>query len=205
MRKATLAGLGAVLIALAVPSGASWAAPLDGVESAFADSARDRAIRRAFDDVLDREPTSSELRRYRDLMEDEGWSEKDVRDDLRRRESRSGDRDTRDVERVIRRAYQDILDREPDRDGMRLYRSRMIDDGWSEKEVRDALRKSPEYRTVTRENAQETVRKAYQAVLGRAPDAGSSGYVNKVMRERWTQADVERELRKSPEYRNKSR
>jgi hypothetical protein len=88
---------------------------------------------------------------------------------------------------------------------MRLYRSRMIDDGWSEKDVRDALRKSPEYRTVTRENAQETVRKAYLSVLGREPDAGSSGYVNKVMRERWSQADVERELRKSPEYRNKSR
>jgi hypothetical protein len=204
MRKGTPAWLVAVLIALAVPAGAS-PGPADGLESAFADSARDRAIRRAFDDVLDREPTSSELRRYRDLMEDEGWSEKDVRDDLRRRESRSGDRDTRDVERVIRRAYQDILDREPDRDGMRLYRSRMIDDGWSEKDVRDALRKSPEYRTVTRENAQETVRKAYLSVLGREPDAGSSGYVNKVMRERWSQADVERELRKSPEYRNKSR
>ena len=204
MRKGTPVWLVAALVALAVPAAAN-PGPADGVESAFADSARDKAIRRAFDDVLDREPTSSELRRYRDLMEDEGWSEKDVRDDLRRRESRSSDRDTRDVERVIRRAYQDILDREPDRDGMRLYRSRMIDDGWSEKDVRDALRKSPEYRTVTRENAQETVRKAYLSVLGREPDAASSGYVNKVMRERWSQADVERELRKSPEYKNRSR
>ena len=45
----------------------------------------DRAIERAFDEVLDREPTERELRRYRFLMEEEYWTERDVREDLRER------------------------------------------------------------------------------------------------------------------------
>ena len=109
-----------------------------------------------------------------------------------------------DADRIVRRAYQDILDREPDEAGLRQYRSRIIDDGWSEAQVREALRKSPEYRqksTMTRQKAQEIVRRAYLAVLKREPDAGSRGYVDRVLREKWTQSDVERELRKSPEYR----
>jgi len=51
--------------------------------------------------------------------------------------------------------------------------------------------------------AQEIVRQAYQNVLHREPDAGANGYVNNVMSRRMTQADVERELRKSSEYRQR--
>jgi hypothetical protein len=112
----------------------------------------------------------------------------------------------RNPDRIIRRAYQDILDREPDRAGLRLYRSRMIDDEWTEAQVRDALRNSPEYREksrMTRAKAMEIVRQAYLAVLKREPDPGSRGYVDKVLTKKWTQQDVERELRKSPEYRKK--
>jgi hypothetical protein len=111
-------------------------------------------------------------------------------------------------EAIVRRAYQDILERDPDPVGMRAYRSHIIDDGWTEQQVRDALRRSPEYRernTMTRARAEEIVRSAYLAVLNREPDAGSVGYVNKIMRERWTQADIERELRRSAEYRNHTR
>jgi len=111
-----------------------------------------------------------------------------------------------DPDRIVRRAYQDILRREPDQQGLRLYRSHMIDDGWSEQQVREALRSSPEYRemtTMTPAKAQEIVRRAYLAVLKREPDAGSQGYVNRVFHDHWTQADVERELRKAPEYRNR--
>jgi len=109
----------------------------------------------------------------------------------------------RQSDRIVRRAYQDILEREPDQAGLRQYRSRIIDDGWSEARVRDALRKSPEYRqknTMTRQRAQDIVRRAYLSVLKREPDAGSRGYVDRVLRDKWTQSDVERELRKSPEY-----
>ena len=91
---------------------------------------------------------------------------------------------------------------------MRTYRSHIIDDNWSEAQVRDALRNSAEFReksTMTYAKAQDIVRRAYNAVLRREPDSGSQGFVDKVMRDHWSQQDVERELRKSPEYRNKGR
>jgi hypothetical protein len=111
-----------------------------------------------------------------------------------------------DADRIIRRAYQDILHRDPDEGGYRQYRSRVQRDGWTEDDVRNSLRSSPEYRelsTMTPAKAQEVVRRAYESVLRREPDPGAQGYVNRVMRDHWTQADVERELRNSPEYRNR--
>jgi len=113
-----------------------------------------------------------------------------------------------DADRIVRRAYDDILHRTPDSDGLRLYRSRIIDDGWSEQDVREALRKSPEYRelnTMTREKAEDIVAAAYHSVLHREPDGGSRGYVDKVMRDHWTEADVARELRNSSEYKTQNR
>jgi len=50
-----------------------------------------------------------------------------------------------------------------------------------------------------------TEHRAYLSVLGRGPDSGSRGYVDKVLHDKWTQHDVERELQKSPEYRNRNR
>jgi hypothetical protein len=113
-----------------------------------------------------------------------------------------------DADQIVRRAYQDVLEREPDQQGLRTYRSRILDEGWTERQVRDSLRASPEYRektTMTYPKAQEVVRRAYLAVLRREPDAASGTYVNKVLRDKWTQADVERELRNSAEYRNRPR
>jgi hypothetical protein len=49
--------------------------------------------------------------------------------------------------------------------------------------------------------AEEVVRRAYLEVLRREPDAASRGYVDRVMRDNWSQNDVERELRRSSEYR----
>ena len=86
----------------------------------------------------------------------------------RRGAGRGRGRGQGNVEQVIRRAYQDILQRDPDQSGMRTYRSRMIDDGWTEQDVRQALRESPEYRelnTMTMAKAQDIVRQAYLSVL----------------------------------------
>jgi hypothetical protein len=51
--------------------------------------------------------------------------------------------------------------------------------------------------------AEEIVRRAYRDVLRREPDAASRGYVEKVLRDNWSQNDVERELRRSAEYRQR--
>jgi len=148
-------------------------------------------------------------------LRSEGWNDRLSslavdRDRHPRDDGRDGYRDRRmsswEADRIIRIAYQDILDREPDTPGLRLYRNRMLDEGWTEAKVREALRKSPEYRTrnqMTRPKAEQIVARAYRAVLNREPDAGSRGYVDKVLHSRWTQQDVERELRKSAEYRGR--
>ena len=56
---------------------------------------------------------------------------------------------------------------------------------------------------MTREQAQAVVRSAYQNILGREPDPGSAGYVDRVFNDHWSQAQVENELRNSVEYRQK--
>ena len=51
--------------------------------------------------------------------------------------------------------------------------------------------------------AEGIVRRAYLEVLRREPDAASRGFVDRVVRDNWSQSDVERELRKSDEYRRR--
>jgi uncharacterized protein DUF4214 len=157
-------------------------------------------------------------------LRDEGWNDRisslrvqigprdgDVRDrrDDRRDDRRGGERRITgdEADRMVRRAYQDVLHRDPDEGGLRQYRSRIIDDGWTEDQVRNSIRNSPEYRertTMTRAKAEDIVRRAYQNVLKREPDPGGmQSYVNNVMRDSWSQEDVERDLRKSDEFRNR--
>jgi hypothetical protein len=149
-------------------------------------------------------------------LRDEGWNDRlsSLRVRMRRGDGSGGrghgrdGRSNEDADRIVRRAYKDILERQPDGAGLRLYRSRIIDDGWSEADVREALRKSPEYRqqnTMTRQKAEEIVRRAYRSELQREPDAASRPYVDKVLRDHWSEEDVARELRRSAEYRNKHR
>jgi hypothetical protein len=121
-----------------------------------------------------------------------------------------------DSSRMVRQAYRDALNRDPDAEGMQYYRSRIVDDGWSEAQVRQDLRRSNGYILsdrsdrsatygTTRTRAEDVVRNAYRSVLGREPDPGSVGYVDRVMHDGWSQSDVERELRRSAEYRNRVR
>jgi hypothetical protein len=169
---------------------------------AQASDRNEKVIIEAFEDILDREPSSREMDRYLDRMEDDGWTERDVREDLRERRQ-DGDRDE-DPDAIVRRAYEDILHREPDEKGLRLYRSRIIDDGWTERDVRKALRESPEHDTREAENADKLIRRAYEDVLGREPDAkGLASYRKKVLDEDWDERDVRKALRESPEYRKK--
>lgn len=58
---------------------------------------------------------------------------------------------------------------------------------------------------MTRDQAQSIVRSAYQNVLGREPDPGSAGYVDRVANDHWSQQQVENELRNSAEYKQKHR
>jgi hypothetical protein len=184
-------------------------------QSAFQKFAADVEISAAFDKVLHRSPDDSELRRYRVRIFEDHWESRDIEDDLRvrrdyrsyndRRDSGPYSRGSADVDRMIEHAYEDILGRRPDPEGMRTYRSNVIDRGWTERQVRDALRKSPEYRRETSNTADSIVRHAYREVLGREPDAsGLREYRNQIEEHGWDEHDVAAALRKSPEYREKN-
>jgi len=159
-----------------------------------------------------REP---EFREYRgrfdgDRFDDRGRDDRGRDDRGRDDRGRSDDRRGRggpDVDQIVRRAYQDVLGRDPDEGGLRQYRSRILDDGWNEEQVRNSLRASPEYRektTMTRAKAQEIVRRAYLNILKREPDPGAEGYIMNVWQKNWSQEQVERELRNSQEFRQKN-
>ncbi len=119
--------------------------------------------------------------------------------------SGGGGEANRNLDRIIRQAYDDILRREPDEEGLRYYRSRMTDYGWTERDVREDLQRSREYgqqgTQISRRQAEQMVRRAYLDVLGREPDPGAEGWVDKVLRDRWTEQDVVQALRESDEYR----
>lgn len=105
----------------------------------------DAIVRRAYQDILNREPDREGLRVYRSHIIDDNWSERDVRDDLRKSPERAG-RTPAAADAMIRRAYQDILGRDPDAAGLANYRAKFLSEGWSERDVRSDLKNSPEYR-----------------------------------------------------------
>ncbi len=112
------------------------------LESARAEGVVEQTITRAYEDLLGRKPDQDGMRTYRKRMIDDEWSEKQVREDLKK----SAEYKAREADRIIERAYDDILGRRPDKSGRETYRARIIKDGWSEKRVRDDLKKSEEYK-----------------------------------------------------------
>jgi hypothetical protein len=169
----------------------------------------DDAITRAFRATLRRPPSDRELRRYRTLMERDRWTERDVRRDLAGRTDyyRSSNRRLR-PDAAVRDAYLDILGRDPDPEGLANYREKIRRAGWTEQDVRDALRKSDEYREKSFQDgsADRIIRRAYRDVLQREPDAdGLNSYRRFVLEDGWEYHDVRQALLRSPEYRNRRR
>ena len=172
-------------------------------------------ITRGYEDILGRKPDPAGMRSYRKHIIEEGWSEQDVREALRQSpEYKSTTRRTTSADRIIKRAYQDVLKREPDASGLDTYRRAILEDGWDEQDVRKALRRSEERRglrgnrpaALGQDSVTQIVRNAYLAVLNREPDAnGLRDYGGRVAQENWSQADVEKALRDSPEYKIKNR
>jgi hypothetical protein len=105
----------------------------------------DTVIKRAYLDLLGREPDPAGFRDYRSLIIDQGWNEIMVRDNIRR-----GDEFRREgADRIIRRAYLDVLGREVDAEGLKHFRHNLLEKNWTEGDVRDALRRSDEFRKKT--------------------------------------------------------
>lgn len=106
-----------------------------------------------------------------------------------------------DYERIITRAYEDILGRQPDKEGMRHFRSRMIDERWDESQVRSALRESEEYLL---RQIDVVINRAYDDLLRRKPDRnGQETYRRKMLREGWDEQRVRQDIMNSDEYRRR--
>lgn len=104
---------------------------------------------------------------------------------------------------IVENAYQDILGRKADQSGLRNFRSKIIDEGWTEDRVRAALRNSVEYRQT---GADRIIQRAYEDILNRAPDRiGREFYREKILEENWSEKQVRDSLRQSEEYGNKQR
>ncbi len=106
----------------------------------------EKVINPAFQDLLGRLPNPGELTEFRGRFIDNGWNEKMLRDYLR-----TDNRYRNEVaNRIVRRAYMDVLGREPDASGLNSYRKKLLDKNWTENDVKDDLRKSAEYRNKRR-------------------------------------------------------
>ena len=65
-----------------------------------------------------------------------------VRDHMRKGDEYRGPA----VDRIIKRAYHDLLNRDPDPGGLQTYRRLILDKNWTEAQVRDAIRAGDEYK-----------------------------------------------------------
>ncbi len=166
----------------------------------------EKMVRRAFQDSIRRAPDDDELAHFRQLVLDDNWSEKRIYDALQAGggavtvgHSVSVD----EARRIVREAYRQVLDRDPDPSGLEEFVNRVRKDGWTVEKVMAALRHSAEARGT---DATEIVKRVYREVLGRDPDAsGLEAFRQRILRDGWSEEKLRRALMNSDEYRNKHR
>lgn len=107
--------------------------------------------------------------------------------------------DIRAVDAAIYRAFREVLNRPPDPEGLRLYRNRIIHEGWSEGQMIAQLQRSEEARGT---DANAAITRAYREVLGRDPDPAGLAHYRAKWREGWTQGQIRDDLRRSVESRS---
>lgn len=125
-------------------------------------------------------------------LRDQGWNDRLSSLTVRTLDRRRGDGANRDPRRGDGR----IDDRRDARDDRRDARD-------DRRDAREDRRDDRRDARMTRASAQEIVRRAYLSEFRREPDPGSAGWVDMIMNENWTEADLVRELRRSAEYRNR--
>jgi hypothetical protein len=102
----------------------------------------------------------------------------------------------REAERIVRVNYLDCFGREPDATGIRFYSGRLLDAGWSEPQLRDALRRSPEFRD---RDLEAIIRRVYHDVLGRAPDDSGLATYRRSLSRGMTEGEMRVDLARSRE------
>jgi hypothetical protein len=103
----------------------------------------------------------------------------------------------RDAERAVRAAYRDLLNRDPDERGLIDYRDRLMSRGWTEDQLRDAMRRSSEYRN---RDVSAILRRVYRDVLRREPDPAGAAKYSRALRDGMSESELRAELLRSREY-----
>lgn len=158
----------------------------------------DVLIQRVYRDVLGRSVDPAGLQHYRQKLLREGWSERQLIDDLQR----SSEARSINPDQAITQLYRDVLGRDPDPKGLQHYRQ-LWRQGWTQGQIRDDLRRSHESRETSIRNA---ITRAYRDVLGRDPDPGGFATYEKLMREQgMTERQLRQTLMNGDEYRQRQR
>lgn len=161
---------------------------------AYSRSQAEAMITRAYLDVLDRRPDPNGLRHYREILLRDGWSERQLIQDLQR----SAEARAVNPDQAIAKLYREVLGREPDPHGLAHYRQKWRE-GWTRNAIREDLRHSKEGRDVAIRNA---INRAYRDILGREPDASGFATYERLMREKHlSERDLRDALARSDEAR----
>jgi hypothetical protein len=107
----------------------------------------------------------------------------------------------RSADVVIDQVYWDVLNHEPDPAGRRHYREILMRDGWTDHELFDDLRRSPEAHAL---NPDTIIVAIYRDVLGRDPDENGLGHYRKLWRDGWTPGRIRDDLGRSGEGRDRA-
>ena len=151
-------------------------------------------VQRAYREVLNRPADPDGLRTYMNRLMFEGWTEKQMIEQLQRGSEARGT----NADEAINKAFNEVLGRNADANGLAHYRAKWRD-GWTQGQIREDLRRSAE-------GARATVTRIYREVLGREPDAAGLATYTKAIRERgWTDQQLRATLMSGDEYRQKQR
>lgn len=153
----------------------------------------DMIVTRAYREVLNRSPDPEGLVTYRERLMYEGWTERQVIEQLQR----SGEARAVNPDETIRQIYREVLGREPDANGLAHYRAKWRD-GWTIGQIRADLARSNEGKDTY---VRDVITRAYRDLLGRDPDPQGYAVYEKAMRQRgYTERDVRAAIMSGDEY-----
>jgi hypothetical protein len=154
-------------------------------------------VQRAYREVLDRPADPEGLRTYANRLIHEGWSEHQMIQHLQRSSEARGV----NADEAIRKAYREVLGRDPDANGLAHYRAKWRD-GWTQGQIRDDLRRSHEGRD---NHIRTAITRAYRELLGREPDPAGLANYERLMREKgYSERDIREAIMSGDEYRQKN-
>ncbi|KOR35234.1 hypothetical protein AM228_19570 [Planktothricoides sp. SR001] len=97
-------------------------------------------------------------------------------------------------EEAIEEIYQEVLERDPDRGGMRTYQDRLADD-WNIQDIREDIAESDE--------AEQAINRIYREILGRNADSRGLRTYQRKLSEDWSLDKVRRDIANSDEARRR--